>query len=282
MRALSSPLRSSLLLMSLWGVSTASLATEDFGPPPAQASVKSVYDGDTFTLSGGDKVRVSGVNTPELKPVEEYGVEARNAAEAFLMGKEVSLTYGSSSRDGYGRLIAWVEVDGRSLEEELVEKGFAHVFLIPPLDVGDTPVLLAAQARAQAANRGIWSTQTYQGVLHMTSFHANAPGDDRDNVNGEYIRACNVTDKPLNVSGYRIADLSGNSFAFPAMTIPPGHTVKIKSGKGEHQTNPGEQLVLYLGSEGPIWNNKQDRATIYDKFGKVVDVRHHEVKKATY
>ncbi len=278
----SSPLRSTLLLLGLWGVSAVSLATEDYGPPPKTGTVKSVYDGDTFTLASGDKVRVSGINTPELKPVEEYGVEARNAAEAFLMGKEVTLSYGDSSRDGYGRLVAWVEVDGRSLEEDLVEKGFAHVFLIPPVDVGDPQALLAAQTRAQEANRGIWSTQTYKGGLHMTSFHANAPGDDRDNVNGEYIRACNVTDKPLNVAGYRIADLSGNSYAFPAMTIPPGHTVKITSGKGEHQTNPGEQMVLYLGSEGPIWNNKQDRATIYDKFGKVVDVRHHEVKKASY
>lgn len=278
----SSPLRSTLLLLGLWSVSAVSLATEEYGPPPTTGTVKSVYDGDTFTLASGDKVRVSGINTPELKPVEEYGVEARNAAEAFLMGKEVTLSYGDSSRDGYGRLVAWVEVDGRSLEEDLVEKGFAHVFLIPPVDVGDPAALLAAQTRAQEANRGIWSTQTYQGGLHMTSFHANAPGDDRDNVNGEYIRACNVTDKPLNVAGYRIADLSGNSYAFPTMTIPPGHTVKITSGKGEHQTNPGEQMVLYLGSEGPIWNNKQDRATIYDKFGKVVDVRHHEVKKASY
>lgn len=213
------PLRSSILLVGLWGLSAAALATQDFAPPPATGTVKSVYDGDTFTLSSGDKVRVSGVNTPELKPVEEYGVEARNAAEAFLMGKEVSLSYGGSSRDGYGRLIAWVEVDGRSLEEDLVEKGFAHVFLIPPVDVGDSDALLAAQTRAQAAKRGIWSTETYQGALHMTSFHANAPGDDRDNVNGEYIRACNITDKPLNVAGYRIADLSGNSYAFPTLSL---------------------------------------------------------------
>ncbi|MED5373575.1 MAG: thermonuclease family protein [Myxococcota bacterium] len=254
---------------------------EDYGPPPTKATVKSVYDGDTFTLATGDKVRVSAVNTPELKPAEAYGVEARNAAESFLAGKEVTLSYGASSRDGYGRLVAWVEVDGRSLEEELVEKGFAHTFLIPPVDVGDPDALLAAQKRAKAAGRGIWSLDTYQGSLHMTSFHANAPGDDRENVNGEYIRACNITEQPLNVDGYRIADLSGNSYTFPALIIPPGHTVKIKSGHGDHQTNPAEQLEIYLGSDQPIWNNKQDRATIYDKFGKVVDVRHHEVKKAS-
>ena len=38
--------------------------------------------------------------------------------------------------------------------------------------------LLAAEAKARAARRGIWSTDAYQNDLHLTSFHANAPGPD--------------------------------------------------------------------------------------------------------
>ena len=44
-------------------------------PPPKQAVVVAVYDGDTFTLDTGQKVRLRGVNTPELRPPEEYGLE---------------------------------------------------------------------------------------------------------------------------------------------------------------------------------------------------------------
>ena len=33
----------------------------------------SVYDGDTYTLADGNKIRLRGVNTPELKPAEDFG-----------------------------------------------------------------------------------------------------------------------------------------------------------------------------------------------------------------
>lgn len=249
-------------------------------PPPASATVTSVYDGDTMTLSTGDKVRLKWVNTPELKPPEQYAVEAREATKAFVSGKTVKLTYGDTVRDGYGRLIAGVEVEGKSLSEHLLELGVGHLFVIPP-DETDHTALIAAQERARKARRGIWSTPEFQGVLHMTSFHANADGDDRENVNGEYLRVANVSSETQDLSGFRIADISGNSWEFPKLLLPPGNTVKIHSGMGTHQKDPNEQLAIYLGSASPIWNNKQDRATIYDRFGRIVDAREHSVQQET-
>jgi hypothetical protein len=136
--------------------------------------------------------------------------------------------------------------------------------------------LLAAQTLAKQGNRGIWSTDRYRGDLHITSFHANAAGDDRENVNGEYLRLCNITGQALNVEGYWLSDASGGQWMFPALTIPPGHTVKVHSGKGVNAVDPKEQLAIFLGNERPIWNNRQDRATLYDRFGRISDVRVHE------
>ena len=257
------------------------LLAADYGAAPTTGTVASVYDGDTFTLGTGDKVRVSGVNTPELKPAEAYGVEAREATDSFVNGKDVTLEYGSVERDSYGRLIAWVEVDGEPLADHLLTRGVAHVFLIPPVETGDVTAMLAAQADAKASRRGIWSTEGYAGDLHITSFHANAAGDDRENVNGEYLRVCNISADSLNVDGFRITDASGNSWPFPDMVIPAGHTVKVHSGQGDHQMDPSSQLAIYLGSPGPIWNNKSDVATIFNRYDKVVDRRIHAVKKAT-
>ena len=45
--------------------------------PPSHGRIISVYDGDTYTLSDGSKIRLRGVNTPELRPKEEFGIEAR-------------------------------------------------------------------------------------------------------------------------------------------------------------------------------------------------------------
>lgn len=250
-------------------------------PGPETGTVASNYDGDTLTLTTGEKVRVKWVNTPEIRPAEDYGLEAREATARFVAGKRVRLQYGASVRDGYGRLVAAVFADGESLAQHLVEQGLGHVFIIPP-DDGDFTALLAAQDRARAARRGIWSTERYQGVLHITSFHANADGDDRTNVNGEYLRVCNVSSEPVNLAGYRIADISGNSWELPNLVVPPGHTFKLHSGKGEHQADPSRQLAVYLGSDQPIWNNKSDRATLYDRYGRMVDARVHAVQAETW
>ena len=52
--------------------------------------------------------------------------------------------------------------------------------------------------------------------------------------------------------------------------------MKIHSGRGEKQEDPDQQLAIYLGQVTPIWNNKADQATIYDRYGKVVDSRAHQ------
>lgn len=247
-------------------------------PVPTQAVVRSVYDGDTLTLDTGDKVRLRWVNTPELKPAEAYGPDARDFTKGLVLGKQVRLL-GSGARDGYGRLLAGVEADGANLSIKLLEAGLGHLFVIPPDDT-DLTEFIAAQERARTARRGIWADQRYQGSLHITSFHANADGDDRANVNGEYLRVCNISSQALDLTGYRIADISGNSWELPTLIMPPGYTVKIHSGIGANQADTAAQLEIFLGSRDPIWNNTEDRATIYDRFGRVVDARDHHADKA--
>lgn len=256
------------------------------GPPPAEATVTSVYDGDTFTLSTGDKVRLGLVNAPELKPAEPYGIEARDATRALVDGKVVTLSYGPVTRDGYGRLLANVTVGagpggaGQDLSLHLLERGLAHLYVIPPITRDLTPYI-AAQEQARLARRGIWIDPGFQGVLHITSFHANADGDDRANVNGEYFRLCNISAQPVELAGFRVTDISGNAWELPSTVVPPGHTVKVHSGRGANQGDPNEQLTVYLQSPDPIWNNQEDRLTIYDRYGKVVDTRVHSVQTAT-
>ncbi len=246
-------------------------------PPPDEAVVIRVYDGDTVTIATGDPVRLRWVNTPELRPLQAFAEEARDLAASFVGGKLVQLSYADPNRDAYGRLIADVIIDGVSLEEKLLEAGYAHIMLIPPIE-DDLDHLFEAQARAREQRLGIWGHESYQGTLHITSFHANGRGNDRADPNSEYLRVCNITDEPVRVRGYSITNIRRQAFSWPDMVIPAGHTVKVHSGKGEHQTNPAEQLEIYLGSDAPIWNNTRDLATIFDGTGKQVDRRLHEVK----
>ncbi|MCA9572233.1 MAG: lamin tail domain-containing protein, partial [Myxococcales bacterium] len=160
------------------------------------------------------------------------------------------------------------------LSLELVEAGLAHVFVIPP-EAFDMQPLLDAQARARAARKGIWGTEHYQGAAHVTSLHANAEGDDTKNVNGESFRMVNLQAEPLNVIGWTVSNAAGRSFVLPDLTIPPGHTVQIRSGHGDPQRDPAKQLVIHLGSDVPVWDDHADRLTVYDRYERIVDTRAH-------
>jgi len=265
----------------IWTILLASLGlAAEWDKPPATSTVQTCYDGDTCTLSTGDKIRLRWVNTPELRPPEAYGIEARDATWDFLRGEVITLLMmGDNPRDDYGRVVAGLETDDGNLSLHLLELGMGHVFVIPPDDVDIEP-FLEAQARARAARLGIWSTDHYQGTFHFTSFHANAPGNDTRNVNGEYLRVANITSEPVSLEGYRITDARGNSWDMPALTVPAGHTFEIHSGRGLHQDDPTKQLMVFLNSSEPVWNNKWDRATLFDAEGQVVDTREHRVQRA--
>ena len=252
---------------------------EPASPAPSSGVVVSVYDGDTFTLDDDNRVRLMWVNTPEKRPPEAFAEEATDLAERMVIRKEIELHYGNAERDGYGRLLGAVKVEGVWVAEELLREGYAHLFLFPPMaDFVPYDRLIEVEAEARDAKRGIWSEERYAGPLHITSFHANARGNDTENLNKEYLRLCNVSGAPLELSDYRIADISGASWRFPAATVPAGHTIKVMSGSGEDQLDASAPIEVYLESEWPIWNNDHDRATIYDLYGKVIDSREHMVK----
>ena len=242
------------------------------GPLPSEGRIVKVYDGDTFTLESGDKIRLRLVNTPELKPAEPYGQEARELADRWLMGRTVKLDVSPEGRDGYGRILAAVSTDEGPVALALLEAGLGHIFVIPPETI-DLKPYYAAQDRARAAGRGIWSQEAFRSGFHVTSFHANGSGDDNLNPNGEYFRLCNVSEGPKDLAGWSIRTRSGAEYKLPPLTLPPGYTVKVTSGRGPHATDPTRPLTVYLNTDGPIYNDDYDVLQLMDPTGRVVEER---------
>lgn len=115
-------------------------------------------DGDTLWLSGIGKVRLIGVDTPEVYGDDEcYGHQASAFVERTLpLGSTVRYRLGTEERDRYGRALAYVYLDGgRFLNLLLVRRGFAQVLTVPP-NVEFAERFARAARRARAAGRGLW------------------------------------------------------------------------------------------------------------------------------
>ena len=103
------------------------------------AELEKCIDGDTAYFKIGDEVyrtRFLYIDTPESIPhVEPFGEEATNfSCEMMKNAKEIILeTDGPSLYDKFDRLLAWVWVDGKLLQEEITKEGLVKKFY----DYGD-------------------------------------------------------------------------------------------------------------------------------------------------
>jgi endonuclease YncB( thermonuclease family) len=131
-------------------------------------ALKRVMDGDTLLLSDGRRVRLIGVNAPELarrdRKAQPLAREAKQLAERFLAGGDLELVYDKSRRDRYGRLLAHVyNHRGDSLESALLSSGMAfHVAIAPNLSLAEC--LSEREEWARRAGRGIWATGAWPVV----------------------------------------------------------------------------------------------------------------------
>lgn len=129
--------------------------------------VTSVHDGDTITLESGEKIRLLGINTPEVggyRPLEPGGMAARDWLRDQILGKAVRLEFDATLRDRYQRLLAHVfDSNGAHLNLELVRRGFATTDIYPPcLKYADA--LIQAERQAEREKRGIWAQPDHQAV----------------------------------------------------------------------------------------------------------------------
>jgi micrococcal nuclease len=120
--------------------------------------VGSITDGDTFRTTTGERVRLIGIDSPEVVDDACFADQATAAiADLIPPGTEVRLVLDVDAQDRYGRTLAYVEraADGLDVNEELARQGFAVQLTVPP-NVARVEALGDAVAEARAAGRGLW------------------------------------------------------------------------------------------------------------------------------
>jgi competence protein ComEC len=149
-----------------------------------------------------------------------------------------------------------------------------------PIDVGATD---AVRDRARIESDGTTSIDTggtdtpddtdsesdeptAEAGLTIAEIHADAAGDDRDNLNDEYVVFENAGTDTLDLSGWTIEDEAGQRYTVPdGFELAAGETVTLYTGSGT--STPTE---LYWGSGSPIWNNDGDTVIVTNANGERV------------
>ena len=140
-----------------------------------------------------------------------------------------------------------------------------------PVDPGTaTPVEERARIGAAPSSTSTPTVATdggteTEGELVVETIHADAQGDDRENLNDEYVTFRNAGDGPLDVGGWSLRDEAEKTYTFPELTVPAGGTVTVYTGSGTDT-----ETELYWGADGPVWNNAGDTVIVTNAAGERV------------
>ncbi len=131
------------------------------------ARVVEVIDGDTVVLDTGEQLRMVGIQAPKLPlgrskfATWPLAGEAKGALEALALDRMVTLSFGGRRIDRHGRLLAQLHrADGLWLQGEMLRLGLARVYSFRD-NRTLVPEMLALEAAARGARRGIWAHRFY-------------------------------------------------------------------------------------------------------------------------
>ena len=142
--------------------------------------VKTVYDGDTVVLEDGRKIRLLGINTPEVQHKDKRADAGGEDAKVWLVNKlqhaRIRLEFDSERTDKYGRILAHLFNEQKEhINLSLVKAGLATISIYPPnqLYVNE---LLAAENKAEQDSLGIWQRPEYAVIPVSNLKETGHPG----------------------------------------------------------------------------------------------------------
>jgi micrococcal nuclease len=235
------------------GMTTPSSAEDDVSSPATfTALVTEVIDGDTIKVKAGkntETVRFLLIDTPETKhpekPVQPFGPEAYAFTRKLLEGKTVQLELDVSHRDKYGRLLAYVYVDGQSVQEALLEQGLARVAYVFVPNIRYVDRYRAIQDEARKKGIGIWSLEDYaredgfhpeQVSTHTAGSKSPGQSSTKSSFGGSTANSSSgvVSEKPATLGPYPKPSSGGTSAKTPSTqaSSPPGQSSRVPPVSG--------------------------------------------------
>ena len=105
--------------------------------------------------------------------------------------------------------------------------------------------------------------------IYISATQFDAPGDDRQNLNGEWVQLANRGGDTVLIAGWTLSDNGQHTlYTFPAVFLVPGESVRVFTGSGTLNNT-----ALFMGKTDPVWGNSGDKAILKDGQGAIIDQR---------
>ena len=253
-------------------------------PPPGGASLNDrsvplvLRYGDFWAFMSGDSevgqlsglVGAGAVPDVTLLKAAHHGA-ANGYTPGFLQAASPELVVISVGENSYGHPAASALAAYRLAGARVVRTDWAGDVTVLARADGSYRVLAGSKGGlAELGEAALPAAPAAPGLDSSLALyvHADAPGDDHRNPNGEFAVVANSGASAVALGGWRLCDEANHCFRFPeGAEVAGGARVTVYSGRG--LATAGR---FYMGRSRAVWNNGGDRATLYDAGGAAVAV----------
>jgi len=214
--------------------------------------VERVVDGDTAIING-NSTRLLGINTPERG--EKYYQEAKDFLNNLTLNKTVKLEYGIEKYDKYNRVLAYIILNGKNINIDLVRKGFANLYIYN----SDKYTNELKQAWNECIENNKYLCEKSQTQCSKCIELKEL------NVKTQTLVLYNNCSFNCNLNGWSIKDEGRKKFVFNDFTLNSKKQISVIVG---NKTNSKD--ILYWNDEEYVWTSGGDTFFLRDGEGKLV------------
>jgi micrococcal nuclease len=220
--------------------------------------VQRIVDGDTIIINN-QSTRLLGINTPEKN--EKYYQEAKEFLNKTLLNKTVKVEYGRGKYDKYKRELAFIFLESRNINIEMVKRGFANVYILN-------------EKRYEKELRDAWQECIEENKnLCEKSKDRCAKCIELKNlsVKSQTVIFYNKCDFSCNLTGWTIKDEGRKKFVFPYFILEKNKSLSvvvrnknISEIENKEYENKNDNYTLYWNNESYVWTSTGDTLFLRD------------------
>ncbi len=211
-----------------------------------------IVDGDTAIING-NSTRFLGINTPERG--EKYYAEAKNLLSELILNKTIKMEYGKDRYDKYRRKLAFIFLEEKNINIELVRNGFANVYILD-------------DKKYERELKEAWNECIEKGKNLCEKSEdkcAECIELKKLDYKTQEIIFYNNCSFNCDLSGWSVKDEGRKKFIFENFILNKNKEVKIAVGNKTDSDN----ILFWKGSDY-VWTSTGDTLFLRDEKGKLV------------